>query len=71
MIPVLVTGNLSEPKFRPDLRGIAEKKLKEEVFESSRFKELFEKEELKPFEEDARNLLRGILGVPKAPKEEQ
>jgi len=71
MFPVLVTGNISDPKFRPDLRGISEKKLEEEIFESSRFKELFEKEELKPFEKDAKNLLKGILGVPKALKEEQ
>ncbi len=61
MIPVLVTGNLSDPKFRPDLRGIAKKKLEEEVFESSKFKEIFEKEELKPLEEGVKGLLKGIL----------
>jgi AsmA protein len=71
MIPVLVTGKLSGPKFRPDLRGIAEQKLEEKVFESSKFKELFEKEELKPFEKDAKELLKGILGGPSAPKEER
>ncbi len=61
MFPVLVTGSLTDPKFRPDLKGIAKKKLEEEVLESSKFKEIFEKEELKPFEEDAKKLLKGIF----------
>lgn len=64
MVPVLVTGNLSDPKFRPDLRGIAKKKLEEKVFESTEFKEIFEKEELKPLEDDAKRLLKGIIDSP-------
>jgi AsmA protein len=64
MIPILVTGSLSSPVFRPDLKGVAAQKLEEKVLESSKFKEIFEKEELKPYEEDVKNLLRGILGTP-------
>jgi AsmA protein len=67
MIPVLVGGSFSSPKFRPDLKGIAEKELEEKVFQSSDFKKLFEKEELKPFEKDAKKLLKGILNNPTAP----
>lgn len=61
MVPVLVSGTISEPKFRPDLKGIAKQELEEEIFESSKFKELFEKEELKPLEQGAKGLLKGIL----------
>ncbi|MBW1851720.1 MAG: AsmA family protein [Deltaproteobacteria bacterium] len=61
MVPVLVTGNLSDPKFRLDLRGIAKEELEEKVFQSTEFKEIFEKEELKPFEDDAKRLLKGII----------
>jgi len=64
MVPVLVSGNLSDPKFRPDLRGMAKKKLEEKVFESTEFKEIFEKEELKPLEDDAKRLLKGIIDFP-------
>ena len=64
MVPVLVTGSFSSPEFRPDLKGAARKKLEEEVFESEKFKEIFEKEELKPFEKDAKRLLEGILNIP-------
>jgi len=64
MIPILVTGSLSSPVFRPDLKGVAAQKLEAKVFESSEFKKVFEKEELKPYEEDVKNLLKGILGTP-------
>jgi len=60
-IPVLVTGSFSDPTFLPDLKGIAKKKLEEDVFESRKFKKVFEKEELKPIEKDAKKLLKGIL----------
>ncbi len=64
MIPVLVTGSLSSPIFHADLRGIAEQKLEEKVFESSRFKKIFEKEEMKEYEDDVKNLLKGLLDIP-------
>lgn len=64
MVPVLVTGSLSSPEFRPDLKGIVKQKLEEKVFKSSKFKKFFEKEEMKPFEEDAKKLLEGILNIP-------
>jgi len=64
MVPILVTGSLSSPKFRPDLKGVAAQKLEEKVLESSKFKKVFEKEEMKPYEEDAKKLLKGLLGSP-------
>ena len=64
MVPVLVTGSFSSPEFRPDLKGVVRKKLEEKVFESEKFKEIFEKEELKPFEKDVKKLLEGILDIP-------
>jgi len=64
MVPVLVTGSFSSPEFRPDFKGVARKKLEEKVFESEKFKEIFEKEELKPFEKDAKRLLEGIFEIP-------
>ena len=64
MIPILVTGSLSSPKFRPDLKGVAAQKLEEKVLESSKFKKVFEKEEMKPYEKDVKKLLKGFLGSP-------
>jgi len=64
MVPVLVSGNFSSPKFCPDLKGIAKQKLEEKVFESSKFKKVFEKDKYKPFEEPAKDLLRGIFDFP-------
>jgi AsmA protein len=61
MVPVLVSGSFSSPKFRPDLKGIAKQKLEEKVFESPKFKKIFEKDEYKPFEEKAKSILRGIF----------
>ena len=61
MIPIQVTGSLSSPEFHPDLKGVAVQKLEEKIFESSEFKKVFEKEELKPYEEGVKKLLKGIL----------
>jgi len=61
MVPILISGNFSSPKFRPDLKGIAKKQLQEKILESSEFKKIFEKEELKPLEDTAKDLLKGIL----------
>lgn len=52
MVPVLVSGTFSEPKFRPDLKSIAESQLKEKVLES---------EEIKPYEDQAKSLLNKFL----------
>ena len=58
---VFFSHNFSSPKFRPDLKGIAKKQLQEKILESSEFKKIFEKEELKPLEDTAKDLLKGIF----------
>ena len=61
MVPVLVSGSFAAPKFRPDLDSAAKQKIEKQVTESKEFKKVFEKEELKPHEEKAKGLLKGIL----------
>ncbi|MCD6184620.1 MAG: AsmA family protein [Deltaproteobacteria bacterium] len=61
LIPVLVTGNFTSPKFRPDIKKVINKELKKQVFESSEFKKLFKNEELKPLEETTKKLLKGLF----------
>ena len=61
MVPVLITGNFSSPKFRPDLKSVAKQQL-QEVLESEKFKKIFEKEELKHLQETTKDLLKGLLG---------
>ena len=61
LIPVLITGNFSSPEFRPDIKKIINKELEERVFESSEFKKIFKNEELKPLEETAKEILKGLF----------
>ena len=62
LVPVLVSGTFSSPKFRPDLKAIAQEQLKKQVLESEQAKKLMEKEELKQAGEKAKGMLKGILG---------
>jgi AsmA protein len=62
MVPVLVSGTFSAPKFRPDLSAATKQRIEKEIFESKKVKKILEKEELKPVEEKAKGLLKGILG---------
>ena len=62
MVPVLVTGNFSSPKFRPDLKSVAKQQLQEKVLESEKVKKILEKEELKGLQETTKGLLKGVLG---------
>ncbi len=62
LVPVLVSGTFSSPKFRPDLKAIAQEQLKKQVLESEEAKKLMEKKELKQAKEKARGMLKGILG---------
>ena len=62
MVPVLVTGNFSSPKFRPDLESIAKQQLQEKVLESKEVKKILEKKELKSIQETTKGLIKGILG---------
>ena len=61
LIPVNVSGSFSSPNYEPDLKAMAAQQLEERVFESDKAKELFEKEELKPYEGAAKGLLKGLL----------
>jgi AsmA protein len=62
MVPVLVSGTFASPKFRPDLSAAAKEKIEKQVFESKEAQKLLEKDEVKPFKEDAKKILKGILG---------
>ena len=62
MVPVLVSGTFSEPKFRPDLSAAAKQRIEKEIFESKEVKKILKKEELKPLEQKAKGLLKGVLG---------
>jgi len=62
MVPVLVSGTFSKPKFRPDLSAATQQRIEKEIFESKEVKKVLEKEELKPLEKKAKGLLKGILG---------
>jgi AsmA protein len=62
MVPVLVSGTFSEPKFRPDLSAATKQRIEKEIFESKEVKKILKKEELKPLEQKAKGLLKGVLG---------
>ena len=62
MVPVLVSGTFSEPKFRPDLSAATQQRIEKEIFESKEVQKILEKEELKPLEKKAKGMLKGILG---------
>jgi AsmA protein len=62
MVPVLVTGNFSSPKFRPDLKSVAKQQFQEKVLESEKVKKILEKDELKHLQETTKGLLKGVLG---------
>lgn len=61
MFPVKVSGTFKSPKFSPDLKAIAKEKLENKILESKEFKKIFEKEGLKPLEEDVKDLLEGLF----------
>jgi AsmA protein len=63
MVPVMVTGTFSSPKFRPDLKGVIKKGLEERL--PSELKKILPGEspqegESKPLEEQAKELLKGL-----------
>ncbi|MBT8366119.1 MAG: AsmA family protein [Deltaproteobacteria bacterium] len=62
MVPVLVSGTFSSPKFRPDLSAAAQQKIEKQIFESKEAQKLLDKKELKPFEKEAKGALKGLLG---------
>jgi AsmA protein len=59
MVPVLVSGTFSKPKFTPDLAGMAKKQLEETILGSGQDEQKLDKKNL---EETAKGVLKGILG---------
>jgi AsmA protein len=58
MVPVIVSGTFADPKFAPDLAGVAKKQLQGVLEGTEKPEELLDKEKL---EETGKGLLKGIL----------
>ncbi|MDX1708313.1 MAG: AsmA family protein [Desulfobacterales bacterium] len=58
MVPVIVSGTFSDPKFAPDLAGVAKKQIQGVLEGTEKPEELLDKEKL---EETGKGLLKGIL----------
>ena len=62
MVPVLVSGSFDQPTFQPDLKSIARQQVEVKIIESDKFKKIFkENEELKPYEEQTKDLIKGFF----------
>jgi AsmA protein len=59
LVPVLVSGTFSKPKFAPDLAGVVKQQLEKKMLESGQGEKLLDKKEL---EKSAKGVLKGILG---------
>jgi AsmA protein len=59
MVPVIVSGTFSKPKFAPDLAGVAKQQLEKKILGSEKGEKLLDK---KGLEESAKGVLKGILG---------
>ena len=59
MVPVLVSGTFSKPKFAPDLASIAKQQLEKQILGTEPGEKLPDKKQL---EESAKGVLKGILG---------
>jgi len=67
MVPVLVSGTFSEPKFRPDLEGMLKKGIEEGISDPSKLKDMLksggkETGESKGSKEEVKGLLKGLFG---------
>jgi AsmA protein len=58
MVPVIVSGTFSNPKFAPDLAGVAKKQLQDALQGTEKPEDLLDKDKL---EETGKQLLKGIL----------
>ena len=58
MVPVIVSGTFSNPKFAPDLAGVAKKQLQDALQGTEKPEDLLDKDKL---EETGKGLLKGIL----------
>jgi len=64
-VPVLVTGSFSSPKFRPDLKGMLQKRLEKGIPESFELKKIIpgqstQEGKTESMEEKAKGLLKGL-----------
>ena len=59
MVPVLVSGTFSDPKFTPDLAGIAKKQLEQTIMGAGKGDKPMDKESL---EDTAKGVLKNLLG---------
>lgn len=67
MVPVLVSGTFSEPKFRPDLEGMLKKGIEEGISDPSKLRDMLksestEKGESKDPKKEVKGLLKGLFG---------
>ena len=66
MVPVLVTGTFANPKFRPDLKGMFQKRIKEGLSDPSRLKEMLKGKNQSGTEaeepgKDVKGMLKGLF----------
>jgi AsmA protein len=65
MVPVLVSGTFSEPKFAPDLESVAKQQIQQQIqkklLESDKVQKYIEKKGLQKYEEPAKNLLKNLF----------
>lgn len=64
LVPVIVSGTFASPKFRPDLKAIVQQQIEKGALESEPVKKLMEKEEVKKFEQPAKDLLQNLFKKP-------
>jgi AsmA protein len=64
LVPIIVSGTFTELKFRPDIKRIITQQVDQGILESEPAKKLFEKKEMKKFEEPAKQLLKDLLKKP-------
>jgi AsmA protein len=64
LVPIIVSGTFSAPKFRPDIKRIIRQQVDKGVLDSEPAKKIFEKKEMKKFEEPAKQLLKDLIKKP-------
>jgi AsmA protein len=60
MVPVLISGTFSEPKFAPDLESVAKQQIQEKLLESDKVQEFIDKKGLKKYEDPVKDILKNF-----------
>jgi AsmA protein len=62
MVPILVSGTFARPTFRPDLEGMARRRLQEAISDPAKLKETLQRDRqsLEDLKEQGRELLKGL-----------